>query len=81
MTLAMAAGFIVSPPGSMIDQGALHNVRTAALLYEHDGPFQYEALMGGACISTARIDETDEVIAHLVSDAPNAERAWKERSE
>jgi hypothetical protein len=79
LDLAMAAGHIVSPAGSMIDQGPFHGVRTAALLFEQRGPFPYESLHNGSVLIANHIGEVESTIHILISDDPLSSTQWFRR--
>jgi hypothetical protein len=79
LDLAMAAGHIVSPAGSMIDQGPFHGVRTAALLFEQCGPFPYESLHNGSVLIADHIDEVESTIHLLISDDQFSSAQWSQR--
>lgn len=79
LSLAMASGYIVTPASSIIDQGPLHGVRTAALLFEQEGPFRFEALKLGAVLTVLDAGQLPQAIAELVSDDLIFARRWCER--
>jgi hypothetical protein len=79
LDLAMAAGHIVSPAGSMIDQGPFHGVRTAAMLFEQRGPLPYESLGNGSVLIADHIGEVEGAIHLLISDDPLSSAQWSRR--
>jgi hypothetical protein len=79
LDLALAAGRIVSPPSSMLDQGAFLRVRTVALLYETPGPFHFEALRGGQVLAVDRIEDTPGALDDLLDASRDAEESWTAR--
>lgn len=81
MELAMAAGYIATPAGSMIDQGPFHGVRTLALLYGQSPPFRFRSLSVGGVLSVFAESEIAGAIEELVSDDPAASAIWVRRLE
>ncbi|MFO1147513.1 MAG: hypothetical protein U1E62_03975 [Alsobacter sp.] len=79
LDLALAAGRIVSPPSSMLDQGAFLRVRTVALLYETPGPFHFESLRRGQVLAVDRIEDTPGALDDLLDTSPRGEQRWTER--
>jgi hypothetical protein len=79
LDLALAAGHIVSPASSMLDQGALLGVRTLAILWDQHGPFRFEALARGAVLAVDSLDQTETALAELVAPGPEADAAWGRR--
>jgi hypothetical protein len=79
LDLAIAAGHVVTPAGSMIDQGPFHGVRTAALLFEQNGPFPYESLCDGSVVSAYEAGDLDGVLRLLTADDPLTNAQWSTR--
>jgi hypothetical protein len=79
LDLALAAGHIVSPASSMLDQGPLLGVRTLAILWDQDGPFRFNAIDKGALLAIRTLDATEQALSELVAGGPDAQAAWSRR--
>lgn len=81
LDLALAAGHIVSPASSMVDQGALLGVRTLAILWDQQGPFRFAALAQDAVLAIDCLGNTEVALAELLGRGPEAEATWARRLE